>query len=125
MLKAVVAAPSSGGKVIVDPATGDVNFTPSLSLRTIFGKRKDGSINGGKTLTPIGEDPPDPAEWERQREREQAEREAAERKQWEELDTIRMREITSKAVTALFLVLLKWFRVSRASHHCLHHGIGD
>lgn len=99
--------------MIVDPATGDVNFAPSISLRTIFGKRKDGSING-KILTPIGEDPPDPAEWERQREREQTEREAAEREQWEELDTIRMREITSKAVTALFLVLLKWFRVARA-----------
>jgi len=108
----VATAPVSGGKAIVDPATGDASFAPSLSLRTIFGKRKDGSING-KTLTPIGEDAPDPAEWERQREKEQAERETAERKQWEELDTIRTREITSKAVTALFLVLLKWFRVSR------------
>ncbi|KAA8895860.1 hypothetical protein FN846DRAFT_784463 [Sphaerosporella brunnea] len=40
------------------------------------------------------------------------EREAAEKKQWEELDAVRTREITSKAIMAVFLVLLKWFRVS-------------
>jgi hypothetical protein len=108
---------SSGAKtIIVDPATGDVDFAPSLSLRTswsVFGKRK--TSGEMKTLGTIGEDPPDPAEWERQREKERLEREAAEKKQWEESDTARTREITSKAVTALFLVLLKWFRVSRES----------
>jgi hypothetical protein len=102
----------------VDPVTGDVDFAPSLSLRTswsLFGKRKNGSeTNGSNSLGTIGEDPADPTEWERQWEKERLERDATEKKQWEELDTTRMREITSKAVTAIFLVLLKWFRVSRS-----------
>lgn len=109
----------SGPKqVIVDPPTGDPNFAPSLSLRNswaIFGKRRNGGGGGenGNSLGAISEDMPDPIEWERQRERERLEREAADKKHWEEVDTIRLREITSKAATALLLVLLKWFRVSR------------
>jgi len=111
----VVKLDSTGSKqVIVDPATGDVDFAPLLSRNSwnIFGKRKNGGENGSN-LGAISEDTPDPVEWEKQQEKERAEREAAEKKQWEELDTTRLREISSKAVTALFLLLLKWFRVSR------------
>lgn len=93
---------------------GDGDLAPSASLKNswnIFGKRK---VSGGtNSLGTIGEDAPDPAEWEKKREKERLEREAVEKKQWEDVDAIRMREIASKAVTALFLVLLKWFRVSR------------
>lgn len=107
----------SGPKqVIVDPPIGDPDFAPSLSLRNswaIFGKRRNGGGENGSSLGAISEDMPDPIEWERQRERERLEREAADKKHWEEVDTIRLREITSKAATALLLVLLKWFRVSR------------
>jgi hypothetical protein len=34
----------------------------------------------------------------------------------EELDAARTREITSKAVTGIILLLLKWFKVSRTSN---------
>ncbi|KAI5820109.1 hypothetical protein BZA77DRAFT_374257 [Pyronema omphalodes] len=62
-------------------------------------------------LSAIDEDAPHIG-WQERQERERREREAAEKKQWEDLDTVRLREITSKGVTALLLVLLKWFRVS-------------
>lgn len=35
----------------------------------------------------------------------------------EELDAARTREITSKAMTAILLLLLKWLRVSRKLYH--------
>lgn len=99
-------------QVIIDPATGDVNFGPSASLRNswnIFSKRRGGE---NSSLGTIGEDPIDPVEWEKQMEKERLERETAENKHWDEVDANRSREIASKAVTALLLVLLKWFRVS-------------
>lgn len=34
----------------------------------------------------------------------------------EEVDVARHREITSKAVSAILLLLLKWFKASRTSH---------
>lgn len=36
----------------------------------------------------------------------------------EELDAARTREITQKAVSAIMLLLLKWFKLSRESHSC-------
>lgn len=36
----------------------------------------------------------------------------------EELDAARTREITQKAVSAIMLLLLKWFKLSRESHNC-------
>ena len=35
----------------------------------------------------------------------------------EELDIARHREITSKAVSAILILLLKWYKVSRKCHH--------
>lgn len=34
---------------------------------------------------------------------------------WEEIDGMRMREITAKAVSGILLLLLKWFKISRES----------
>ncbi|KAI5791572.1 hypothetical protein FPQ18DRAFT_259634 [Pyronema domesticum] len=100
-----------------DPALGEGDFAPSQSLRNswnIFGKRRNGGGSNDNQPTPlsaIDEDAPHIG-WQERKERERQEREAAEKKQWEDLDTVRLREITSKGVTALLLVLLKWFRVS-------------
>lgn len=38
----------------------------------------------------------------------------------EELDAARTREITQKAVSAIMLLLLKWFKLSRESHSCCY-----
>lgn len=37
----------------------------------------------------------------------------------DEIDVIRHREITSKAVSAILLLTLKWFKVSRESRTCV------
>ena len=37
----------------------------------------------------------------------------------DEIDVIRHREITSKAVSAILILMLKWFKVSRKSVSCL------
>ena len=41
------------------------------------------------------------------------EREADEKRRLDEADAQRIREITSKAVSAILVGMLKWFRVSR------------
>lgn len=105
---------------------GEGDFAPSQSLRNswnIFGKRRNGGGSNDNQPTPlsaIDEDAPHIG-WQERKERERQEREAAEKKQWEDLDTVRLREITSKGVTALLLVLLKWFRVSRKCLEFIHH----
>lgn len=38
----------------------------------------------------------------------------------DEIDVIRHREITSKAVSAILLLVLKWFKVSRTSSQVIH-----
>ena len=104
---------SNGHKqMAIDPATGDVEFPSSSSLRTSWNVFVDGS-KGTSVLSPHAFAENIPGGPERQQEIERIEREAAEKRQWEEIDSIRKNEITLKAVTAIFLLLLKWFRVSR------------
>lgn len=102
--------------VVVDPATGDVDFGQSIkSSWSIFGRGDKGKKNGEPVdgLRTIEEDVGMGREWEKEREKERVEREAEEKRRCEETDAQRVREITSKAVSAILLGLLKWFRVSR------------
>ncbi|TGZ83126.1 N1221-domain-containing protein [Ascodesmis nigricans] len=94
--------------VVSDPAPNDGDVGASNSLRhswSIFDRRRGGGGLG--TIDEGGS-----TSWEQQQAQQQAEREAEEAKQWEEFDGVRNREIASKAVTGLLLMLLKWFRVS-------------
>lgn len=104
----------------MDPTASESDFGQSIkSSWNIFGrgdKKKNGDATDG--LKTIEEDAEAGVgrEWEREREKERAEREAEEKRRCEEMDAQRVREITSKAVSAILLGLLKWFRVSRRFH---------
>ena len=75
--------------------------------------------DGGEGLNTINEDGSEQSSngWEkgreREREKERVEREADEKRRLDEADAQRIREITSKAVSAILVGMLKWFRVSR------------
>jgi len=79
--------------------------------------------DGGEGLNTINEDGSEQLsngwekgrerEREKEREKERVEREADEKRRLDEADAQRIREITSKAVSAILVGMLKWFRVSR------------
>lgn len=111
---------SSTGKqrtLITDLATGDSDFGASIkNTWKIFGRGGEkGKKNGDEVLKTIDEDGESGLgkEWQKEREAERAEREVEEKRRCEETDAQRVREITSKAVSAILLGLLKWLRVSR------------
>ncbi len=107
--------PNAPKSVTVDPATGDVDFASGSgrSPWNLFGKSKPKDTASLGTIEENGAK--NNVDWEKEQEKEKQEREAEEKKRWEESDAARMREITPKAITAILVCLLKWFRVSRTS----------
>lgn len=105
-----VGLQDSKARPVIDPNTGDVDFGASLkSSWNIFGR--GGAAEKGRN----GVEENGQREWEAERMKERMEREAEEKRRCDEADAMRVREITSKAVSAILLGLLKWFRVSRRS----------
>lgn len=75
--------------------------------------RSNGENGNGDGLKALDEDGSDlPVDWEKEKERERTHRED-DKKRWDESDAQRIREITGKAVSAILVGMLKWFRVSR------------
>lgn len=119
-----IAEATNNNHVVSDPAAPGSDTTPSApssSLRNswnIFGSKGKRDANSLGTIAEGAQESHE-RDWEKEKEREQAAREAEEKKQWDEIDTIRSREITSKAVTGLLINILKWFRVSRKTYPLL------
>ncbi|RPA93398.1 hypothetical protein L873DRAFT_1793684 [Choiromyces venosus 120613-1] len=100
------------GSVTIDPATRRVDYAGS-SIRSswnIFGTAVPGLSNDWEKKRKKERE--HETEREKEREKECAEREADEKRRLDEADAQRIREITSKAISAILVGLLKWFRVS-------------